>query len=53
MKFSTIITKLTSTFHDKEFLKFTGQFLLMMLLIYFFNMFSMGIQSPTFSYAAF
>ncbi|MBM6991453.1 MAG: hypothetical protein I3I98_08725 [Mobilibacterium timonense] len=53
MKLSTITTKLRKYFNDREFLKYTGQFLLMMMIIYLFSILSLGIQSPTFTYSVF
>lgn len=53
MKLSTITTKLRKTFSDREFLKYTCQFLLMMTVIYLFSILSLGIQSPAFTYAVF
>ena len=53
MKPSTIITKLRKLLKDREFLKYTGQFLLLLVILYAFSLFSMGFESPNFTYAVF
>ena len=50
MKKSTIFTKLLHYIKDREFCKYTLQFL---ALLYLFSLFSMGITSPVFTYAVF
>lgn len=53
MKISTVIIKIRTLLRDREFWKFTGQFLILLLVIYIFHLFSMNIQSPNFTYAEF
>ena len=54
MKKSTIFTKLLHyIIKDRELWKYTLQFLALLLVLYLFNLFSMGITSPVFTYAVF
>ncbi|MCI5747544.1 hypothetical protein SAMN05216515_10160 [Eubacterium pyruvativorans] len=53
MKKSTIFTKLLHYIKDREFWKYTLQFLALLLVLYLFSLFSMGITSPVFTYAVF
>ena len=53
MKKSTIFTKLLHYIKGREFWKYTLQFLALLLVLYLFSLFSMGITSPVFTYAVF
>lgn len=53
MKKSIIFTKLLRFFRDRELWKYTFQFLGLLLILYLFSLFSMGITSPVFTYAVF